>query len=312
MLAAAGLVLATGCTLLARLWWPLDLFSHFRLQYIVAAAVLGAVALATRAWPTAAVLGLVALVHGLAIKDLWLGGPPAAAAGPGVKLRVLSFNVLAHNLTPDAVFQFVRASDADLVVLVDAKRWRWRQVISDLGRRYPYRAPSTWPQPPPVFVLSRFPIVCADLMAEHRTRLGSPGSCLVVELAVGGQRLVVAGVHSTWPGLCASGHRRRQREFQRLAEIVRAIDRPVIVAGDLNSTPWSPHFRDLVRAAGLRNAAAGRGYLATWPRWFFPAQIPIDHVLLKGPWSVLGLQRGPALGSDHYPLIADLWLRSSS
>ena len=250
-------------------------------------------------------------MHGLAIRDLWLGGPPAAAGGPGVKLRVLSFNVLAHNLTPDAVFRFVRASDADLVVLVDAKRWRWRQVIADLGRRYPYRAPLTWPH--------RRRSSCSAAFRSsaqiRRPRKGRPpGAALPSGGRACGRRAAARGRGRAfdWPGLCASGHRRRQRELQRLAEIVRAIDRPVIVAGDLNSTPWSPHFQDLVRAAGLRDAAVGRGYLATWPRWFWPAQIPIDHVLLKGPWSVLRLQRGPALGSDHYPLIADLWLRSSS
>ncbi len=337
MLAAAGLVLATGCTLAARFWWLFDLFSHFRLQYVVAAGTLGVVALAMRAWPTAAVLVLVALVHGFAIKDLWatkdlwaikglwaakglrLGRTPAAAAG-GMRLRVLSLNVLAHNLTPNAVFQFVRASDADLVVLVDAKRWRWRQVVADLGRPYPYQAPLRWPQPPPVFVFSRFPIVRADIgsddiVADERERLRAPRPYLVVELAVGGQTLVVAGVHSTWlgpglgPGPGATGHHRRQRDLDRLGAIVRTIDRPVIVAGDFNSTPWSPHFGDLLRAAGLRNAADGQGYIATWPCWFWPAQIPIDHVLLKGPLAVLGLRRGPALGSDHYPLIADLCLR---
>ncbi len=274
--------------------------------------MLGVVALATRAWPTAAVLALVALVHGVAIKDLWRGGTPAAAAG-GVPLRVLSFNVLEHNLTPDAVFEFVRESDADLVVLVDAKRWRWRQVISDLGRPYPYRAPQTWPKPPPVFVLSRFPIVRADLgiedvVAEARSSDRAPRPYLVVELAVGGQTLVVAGVHSTWPGPGARGHHRRQRELDRLARIVSRIDRPVILAGDFNATPWSRQFRDLVRTAGLRNAADGQGYIATWPRWFWPAQIPIDHVLVKGSLAVLRLRRGPALGSDHYPIIADLSL----
>ena len=38
------------------------------------------------------------------------------------------------------------------------------------------------------------------------------------------------------------------------------------------------------------------------------AQIPIDHVLIKGPLAVTALQRGPKVGSDHYPIIADLRL----
>lgn len=303
LVAATGLVLATGCALAARLWWVFDLFSHFRLQYLVAAAILGLVALAMRAWPTAALLAAVALVHGFAIRDLWLGGMPAAAAG-GMPFRVLTINVLAHNLTPDAVFQFVSASDADLVVLVDAKRWRWRQVVSDLGRPYPYQAPRSWPEPPPVFVLSRFPIVTGDVGAEDDVAAGGRRPYLMAELAVGGQTLVVAGVHAS---LRAPG----RRALARLAEIVSSTDRAVIVAGDFNSTPWSPHFRDLLGRAGLRNAADGQGYIATWPRWFWPAQIPIDHVLLKGPCAVTALRRGPALGSDHYPIIADLCLGPS-
>ena len=79
MLAAAGLVLATVFALAARLWWAFDLFSHFRLQYAVAALILLVAALALRDHRIAVVLAVVALVHGWAIKDLWLGGTASAA-----------------------------------------------------------------------------------------------------------------------------------------------------------------------------------------------------------------------------------------
>jgi endonuclease/exonuclease/phosphatase (EEP) superfamily protein YafD len=82
----------------------------------------------------------------------------------------------------------------------------------------------------------------------------------------------------------------------------------VIVVGDFNTTPWSPCFQDLLAAAGLRNATLGHGYIGTWPTWFWPALIPIDHVLLKGPLAATTVGRGPAIGSDHYPIIADLRL----
>src|SRR5918995_5131979 len=117
MLASAGLALITVFTLAARLWWAFDLFSHFRLQYVVAALSLGAAALAVRAYPTAAVLAIVALMHGWAIRDLWWGGTASAAPG-GLPLRVVSANVLSANRTPEQVLEFVRAADADLVVLV--------------------------------------------------------------------------------------------------------------------------------------------------------------------------------------------------
>jgi len=81
---------------------------------------------------------------------------------------------------------------------------------------------------------------------------------------------------------------------------------PVLLAGDFDTTRRSPRSQDLVRAAGLRNAADGHGYIGTWPAWFWPAPIPIDHVLIKGPIAVTNMRRGPPTGSDHCPVIADL------
>jgi endonuclease/exonuclease/phosphatase (EEP) superfamily protein YafD len=306
MLAAAGLVLITAFTFAARLWWAFDLFSHFRLQYVVAALILSVAALAVRAQPTAAVLAAVALVHGWAVKDLWWGGSANAALG-GVPLRVVSANVLSQNRTPEKVLEFVRAADADLVVLIDARWDTWQPVFSALGALYPYETPRASGEGPPVILFSRHPIVDHAVVRPP----GGRRPYLVAEVAVGGATLVVAGVHPSSPSPSEpSGTRRRNRELDHIGDIARDTDRPVIVAGDFNTTPWSPYFRDLLAAAGLRNAALGHGYIGTWPTWFRPALIPIDHVLLKGPLAATAVRRGPAVGSDHYPIIADLRLLS--
>ena len=304
MLAAAGLALITAFTFAARLWWAFDLFSHFRLQYVVAALVLGIAALVIRAYPSAAVLAVVALVHGWAIKDLWLGGTASAAPG-GVPLRVVSANVLSQNRTPEKVLEFLRAADADLVVLVDARMQRWNRVLAGLGALYPYQAPQGWRERPPVVLFSRHPMLDAQVVRPP----GGRRPYLVAEIAVGEETLLIAGVHPSSPSPSEPGDtRRRNRELDHIADVIGDADTAVIVAGDFNTTPWSPHFEDLLAAAGLRNAAEGKGYVATWPTWFWPTQIPIDHVLLKGPVAATTVRRGPPVGSDHYPIIADLRL----
>jgi endonuclease/exonuclease/phosphatase (EEP) superfamily protein YafD len=306
MLAAAGLVLITAFTFAARLWWAFDLFSHFRLQYVVAALILSVAALAVRAHPMAAVLAAVALVHGWAIKDLWWGGSANAALG-GVPLRVVSANVLSQNRTPEKVLEFVRAADADVVVLVDARQKRWQPVLTALEALYPHRSPPASRERPPVILFSRHPMVDHEVVRPP----GGRRPYLVADVAVGGATLVVAGVHPSSPSPREPSHtRRRNRELGHIGDIARGTDRPVIVAGDFNTTPWSPYFQDLLAAAGLRNAALGHGYIGTWPAWFWPVLIPIDHVLLKGPLAATTVRRGPAIGSDHYPIIADLRLLS--
>jgi endonuclease/exonuclease/phosphatase (EEP) superfamily protein YafD len=304
MLAAAGLALVTVFALAARLWWAFDLFSHFRLQYVVAALGLGMAALAVRAYPSAAVLAAVALVHGWAIRDVWLGGTASAAPG-GLPLRVVSVNVMSQNRKPERVLEFVRAADPDLLVLVDARQESWQPVLRALEALYPYHAPPLSRGRPPVILFSRHPIVEEQVVQPPRGKR----PYLVAEVAVGGETLIVAGVHPSSPSPTEPGAtRRRNRELDHIAQITGEAERPVIVAGDFNTTPWSPHFQDLLAAAGLRNAAEGKGYVATWPTFFWPAQIPIDHVLIKGRLAVTVLRRGPKVGSDHYPIIADLRL----
>ncbi|HEX6113902.1 MAG TPA: endonuclease/exonuclease/phosphatase family protein [Geminicoccaceae bacterium] len=307
MLAAAGLALITVFALAARLWWAFDLFSHFRLQYVLAALVVGFIALTVRAYPSAAVLAVVALVHGWAIKDLWLGGT-ASAAPSGIPLRVVSVNVLSQNRTPDKVLEFLRVADADLVVIVDARQRRWEPVLTALRELYAYEAPQkTARQRPPVTLFSRHPIVEEQVVQPT----GGERPYLVAEVAVGDETLVVAGVHPSSPSPTEPANtRQRNRQLDHIAKIAGEAEQPVIVAGDFNTTPWSPYFQDLLAAAGLRNAAEGKGYIPTWPTFFWPVQIPIDHVLLKGPLAVTTVQRGPAVGSDHYPIIADLRLLS--
>jgi endonuclease/exonuclease/phosphatase (EEP) superfamily protein YafD len=305
MLVAAGLALVTLFALSARLWWVFDLFSHFRLQYLVASSLFCIAAFAIRAYLPAAVFAIVALVHGFAVKDLWLGGT-ASAAPDGMPLRLVTTNVRADNPTPDQVLKFVRESDADLVVLVNAKLRRWDPVLAELRTLYPYQTRQSWGDVSPralVILFSRFPVLSEKVMQAPRARR----PYLVAEIEIRGETLVVVGVHSSAPTRPGRS-RRRDRELDGIAEVVKNTDRPAVAAGDFNTTQLSPYFKDLIAAAGLRNSAAGRGYLATWPTWFWPALIPIDHVLLKEPLAVSTVRRGPAIGSDHYPIIADLRL----
>ena len=301
--AAAGLVLVTVFVLFARLWWVFDLFTHFRLQYFLAAVILAVVALAVRAYPMAAVLAAVALGHGLVIKSLWLGESVPEDGHEGLPLRVIAANVYDGNHTPDKVLDFVRRHEGDIVILIDAKRERWQTVLADIGALYPHRAPAAWREGTPIILFSRYPV----LRHESIQLPGGERPYLEVDLAINERVVTVLGVHPTSPTLTdASDSWERNRSLNHIGRSIRDRERPLIVAGDFNITPFSPHFRDLIAANGLRNAAQGQGWIPTWPRAFWPVRVPIDHVLVRGPLAVQSLARGPSIGSDHFPIIADL------
>ena len=78
------------------------------------------------------------------------------------------------------------------------------------------------------------------------------------------------------------------------------------MAGDWNITPYSPYFDELKKRSGLKYEITTIFPAHTWPSPFILPlfQIPIDHILYKGDLQLISKERGPAMGSDHYPLIA--------
>ncbi|CAH0348925.1 endonuclease/exonuclease/phosphatase family protein [Aquabacterium sp. CECT 9606] len=104
---------------------------------------------------------------------------------------------------------------------------------------------------------------------------------------------------------------KRLTQSGALAEQLRAMNRPRVVAGDLNAPENSNVVQDLLDT-GLRDAfsSAGLGYGYThghslWPGISF---LRIDHVLVSGDIGVSDAFVGGKVASQHRPVIADLLL----
>ncbi|MCP4730179.1 MAG: endonuclease, partial [Roseibacillus sp.] len=83
---------------------------------------------------------------------------------------------------------------------------------------------------------------------------------------------------------------------------------PAVILGDFNATVWSPHLREFIKTTSLMDSGRKRGFQPTW-RWFNPFfSIPIDHVFHNAALSCTNRQIGPALGSDHRPVITEFAL----
>ncbi len=299
----AGLAAATLATMLARHCWAFELATHFRVHY-VAAAVFGVLlALAQRRRALGAAAIVLAIPHALAVANLAPVGRAHAAVGPETLVRVTTINAYWANWDGAALYDYVARTEPDILVIQEADR-HWRETLLAIGARFSHVVPPEWQESRDVIVFSRFPI----LGGERRFPEGLGFHYQTLDLDVAGQSVTLIGVHSPLP----AGPRfteMRNHYFAAIAEVAGQSEHPVIVAGDFNSTVWSPHFADLTDAAGLRNAAEGRGWHPTWPSWLPFAGIPIDHILISDEFAVGTITRGPNIGSDHYPVTADLVLR---
>ena len=301
---AGGLATATLATLLARHWWAFDLATHFRVHYMAVALLGVPLALMLRRRAVAVTIAILAIPHGLALgTGMPFSTTQATAAVPATPVRVSTVNAYWANWDHPALIDYVTRTDPDILVIQEADR-RWADTLQRIGEGFPYAVPENWHEARDVIVFSRFPV----LSAERRFPEGQGFHYQTVELDIAGQPVTVIGVHPPLPaGARFAGM--RNSYFAAIAEVAGTSEQPVIAAGDFNSTVWSPHYVDLIEASGLHNAADGRGWYPTWPSWLPIGGIPIDHILISDEFTVQSLERGPNIGSDHYPMSADLELR---
>lgn len=288
--------------------WPLDLATSFRPLYAVG-LVLAGIALLLGKWRR---LGWAILVFGLVnaayVAPLFWGREDTPPQSP--LLRVVSFNVQGQNEQYGEVMEFLREVDADVVFLHEASRlWEENLYEAISEGRFGYRQYGSRPDH---LIFST--LTLANKRPLEVTSHGwSETEARAVEVVadVGNEQVTLLGIHPLAP----TNPRRtalRDAQFAFAANWARNSEGPTVVTGDFNATPWSHVFGPL-SDAGLRNSQRGFGLDPSFPvDGNFLTQIPIDHLLHSSHLVVVDRWLGPDLGSDHFPLVVDLALRSSS
>jgi len=101
----------------------------------------------------------------------------------------------------------------------------------------------------------------------------------------------------------------RRRQVHDLDAYLRSVHRPLVLVGDLNSTPLWPAYRRLSRtltdAAVVAARLKRRRPARTWGFLRGPRLFRIDHVLVTGV-IVENVQVLPIVGSDHSAVVVDV------
>ena len=279
-----------------------DLLAHFRIQYIV--LILGLVCLAfglRRCW-IALILFLCLSIHAHEVITSQLPADLVADAD-GPAIRVMSSNLLASNTQYEEYGRYIFDIDPDIIVFQEYTR-AWAKALESSLLEYEHRLSIQHNSPFSIAIFSKLPFhrVGDESLANARR----PSVDVVVSIA--NSELRIIGTHPP-PPMSQQLFTERNEMLQALADVTKNQLEPLVVLGDLNTTPWSYHFRELIRNGQLLDGRRGLGILPTWPSRFIPLQIPIDHVLLNDGVRVVNMQTSTGLSSDHRTIWADLQLK---
>jgi len=217
--------------------------------------------------------------------------PPAYSS-----LTVLALNTWDHHGDLDRLRRYLASAPADVIVLSEFGPDK-RALLQELKSVYPHQVDcADWHCE--LALLSR-----VALEAGGAARIDAREPAFVWGRFAGS--VTIIGTHLHRP---SRNPRRHERQISALAKFIRRIDGPLILAGDLNTSPWSNSFRFLKAATGLTPSSV---LLPSWPAW--PVALPqvaLDHILVSPELEVTAAGTGPAVGSDHLPVWARVGRRS--
>lgn len=293
-------VAATLLGFLAAWLWLGELACHFRAQYAVVLLAAASCFAAGRRFRRCGLAATAGCLNLALILPLYFGAPATGDANQPHRLLLL--NVNANNGHFDQVRQYIQESNPDIIVLVEVNN-RWVQQLEPLTAAYPHAVWLPLENKFGLIVYSRYELSGSEV----RHTEDFPNGFTVARIPVAGKRLTVAGVHPP-PPVSPAATAIRNEQLQDLAAWANEQSGPLLLAGDLNTTSWSPAFARLLEEGQLRDARQGFGVCPTWPARIPLMWIPIDHCLVSPGVVIHDHQVGPYLGSDHCPVIIDFSL----
>jgi endonuclease/exonuclease/phosphatase (EEP) superfamily protein YafD len=294
-----GLAAATLAGFAGGWHWLVDLTAHFRWYWLLAALVW--FALAGRWLGRGAILCLLVAVVGNAAAILPYWVPPEPGRTGGDPVRIVSLNLLVGNPDRQRAPAYLRDCGADVLVLLEVDD-AWARALEQLADRYPHRLVEPRADSFGIAVLSRLPLV------ESRVVPLAGGPPVIAARVERDKAVFLLLAAHPPPPMSEPQAATRDAQLAAIGEVAAAAPWPVVVAGDLNTTPWSHAFRGLVDRGRLRDSALGRGVQGTWNARLWAPRIPIDHVLVAERIGVAARGVGPDVGSDHLPVEATLLL----
>ena len=276
--------------------WPLELFEHFRVQYLIVGllATAGAFALRRRGYFDAAAIAM--LVHFCSVLP---AAPERSSPTHGTAVRVLILNVHTGSSSFDDVRRLIADTHPDILGLVEVDQ-RWLDALVPALTDYPGQIREPRGDNFGIAVFAR------GSMTGGVEYLGSALPSIVAHIAVGTASLSVIVTHPL-PPISPTASTTLDTQFAAIAARAHDLSN-VLVMGDFNATPWSRAFRRLLARSGLCDSRDGFGLQPTFPVSPWVLRIPIDHVLHACEIGVTDRHVERDVGSDHLPVVVDLMI----
>lgn len=254
----------------------------------------------------------------------WVGKDQQRAVVP---LTVMTFNLWTDNRELERLTAWLRQTRPDIVLLQETPT-AWSAGVPALADVYPYSAAQPRRRAEGTHtLLSRYPVVSVtsfrltdeDIFRQQRAVIDVDGRLIAVynvhffPLKGDAPRVVIRPYSLLVNTVLAYDERIRRAQVAALVARLAEEPLPYIVGGDFNFSDQNPLYDSLSAAMTDSFMSAGVGFGWTWrsragdaTTAAIPTLIRLDYLWHRRDLRTAAAWVGPALGSDHLPVLAVL------
>ncbi|MEM9990397.1 MAG: endonuclease/exonuclease/phosphatase family protein [Bacteroidota bacterium] len=215
-------------------------------------------------------------------------------------LRLIVANVLMENNNKGTLIDIIQKEQPDCFLTVETDII-WEQALNTaFEKQYPYQVSVPQDNYYGMHLYSRFPL--SDVQVLRLVDTDYPS--ILAKVCVTPFTVInLLGIHPPPPTpLEERTSKKRDVELLIAADMLKDLNEPVIVCGDLNDVPWSRTTELFKKISGLLDPRLGHGFHCTFHADIWLLRAPIDHLFHSTELAVTTMRRLPKFGSDHFAM----------
>lgn len=284
----------------------IEILSHFKLQYFYFAIAFFIIFIYLTAFNKRNTAGIILslcliIINFADIMPYWIRTPDIPFENT---MKIGLFNVLTSNWHYDKVIQEVENNKPDILIMQEVNDI-WVKELNKIKKDYPFSI--KYPLNLGNFgiaLYSKYPII--NFSIEDWTDYKIP--VINVKIQKDDNIFIIYAIH-TLPPLRKDYFIKRNEMFEKINYIAKKENKNLIIAGDLNSTAFSPVYKKYIKSMPLKDAQteAGNIHYGSW-NTFHPAclRVTVEHILTSKDIRIKSYKNGNNVGSDHFPIFTEL------
>jgi endonuclease/exonuclease/phosphatase (EEP) superfamily protein YafD len=223
------------------------------------------------------------------------------------KIGLLLSNVKMSNRKADPLLNLIQNKKPDLVLVMEVDKW-WDEHLKVLEKEYPFSHHTINEVTYGMVLYSKFPLEEVDVNYLQNKKVPSFKSTVILDED---KKIIFHAIHPVPPTYfkdLPDNEGQQETALQKLGSKLDNSQYPIIVAGDFNDVVWS-YVNKLTETENiLFDVRVGRGFYNSYNAENIVMRWPLDHIFVTKEFRLKKLERLPKIGSDHFPIFAELVL----